>query len=138
MGSHTGSSRPEVAVREFCEAVARKDPAELRGFFTDDAIYHNVGLPVSVGLDAVMENLQGQWAMFGRYEFHIRHLVADGDVVLTERVDTLTAGETVADVPVMGAFELRDGKIAAWRDYFDQALVGKLLLGGDVVGLVPA
>ena len=30
----------------------------------------------------------------------------------------MTNGKTIA-LPVAGVFELRDGKIAAWRDYFD-------------------
>ena len=52
-------------------------------------------------------------------DFQIRHLVADGDVVLTERVDVFDTGDKTISLPVMGTFELRDGKIAAWRDYFD-------------------
>jgi len=45
--------------------------------------------------------------------------VAVGDLVFTERTDHfLTAGKAVA-LPVAGVFELRNGKIAAWRDYFD-------------------
>ena len=45
---------------------------------------------------------------------------ADG-VGLTERTDRfLIAGKWI-ELPVMGAFELRDGKICAWRDYFDMA-----------------
>jgi len=40
-------------------------------------------------------------------------------VVFTERVDHFTvAGKEVA-LPVAGVFEVRDGKIASWRDYFD-------------------
>jgi limonene-1,2-epoxide hydrolase len=53
--------------------------------------------------------------------FEIRNIAADGDVVLTERVDTFTLGEKKIKLDVMGTFELRDGKIAAWRDYFDLA-----------------
>ena len=48
-------------------------------------------------------------------------VVADGDVVLTERVDTFQMGDKTVALEVMGTFELRDGKIAAWRDYFDMA-----------------
>mgnify|MGYP001794544829 CR=1 FL=1 len=37
---------------------------------------------------------------------------ADGAVLVR-------VGDTVISVPCMGIFELRDGKIAAWRDYWD-------------------
>lgn len=30
-------------------------------------------------------------------------------------------GDPSVELPVMGAFELSDGKISAWRDYFDMA-----------------
>jgi limonene-1,2-epoxide hydrolase len=33
------------------------------------------------------------------------------------------------EVKVMGVFELRDGKIAAWRDYFDLAGFQKSMSG---------
>ena len=48
------------------------------------------------------------------------HLAADGPVVLTERLDRFTwpTGD-VAELPVMGTFEVHDGKITQWRDYFD-------------------
>ncbi len=51
--------------------------------------------------------------------WEIRHIVADGDIVMTERVDNFMVGGTRVSVPCMGIFELRDGKISAWRDYWD-------------------
>jgi limonene-1,2-epoxide hydrolase len=38
----------------------------------------------------------------------------------------------------MGAFIVRDGKISRWTDYFDSALIGKILGGEDISGLVPS
>ncbi len=52
-------------------------------------------------------------------EFRIDHLAAAGDIVFTERVDTFTLEKGTISVPVAGVFEIRDGKISAWRDYFD-------------------
>ena len=54
-----------------------------------------------------------------KIEFRVHHIVADGDVVLTERTDVFVAGDKTIELPVMGTFEVADGKIAAWRDYFD-------------------
>lgn len=44
-----------------------------------------------------------------------------GNVVMNERVDTLSMGGNEVALPVMGVFEIEDGKIRAWRDYFDMA-----------------
>ena len=43
---------------------------------------------------------------------------ADG-VVLTERVDRFMINGKWVALPVMGTFEVVNGKIRAWRDYFD-------------------
>ncbi len=129
----------EEIVRRFCELVSTRDVEHLRPLLADDVVYHNVGLPKTVGIDAVLADLTNQWGMFGgSYEFSIVHLAVVDDTVLTERIDRLgPEGGPIAAVPVMGAFELRDDKIAAWRDYFDLMLVGKLMSGEDVTGLVP-
>jgi limonene-1,2-epoxide hydrolase len=44
-----------------------------------------------------------------------------GNKVLTERLDKLYAadGTLVMAAPVMGIFEVANGKITGWRDYFD-------------------
>jgi limonene-1,2-epoxide hydrolase len=48
------------------------------------------------------------------------NIAANGSVVLTERIDNfkMSHGKDVS-VPVMGTFEIENGKIKAWRDYFD-------------------
>jgi limonene-1,2-epoxide hydrolase len=61
----------------------------------------------------------------------VLNLTANGDVVLTERLEHFKdkKGEREpCELPVMGAFELENGKIIAWRDYFElshaKALMG--------------
>ncbi len=38
-----------------------------------------------------------------------------------ERFDIVPGGSGPKDLPVAGFMELRDGKIALWREYFDLA-----------------
>ena len=53
-------------------------------------------------------------------EFRVHHIAANGNVVMTERTDVFFAGPKTIELPVMGTFEVTDdGKISAWRDYFD-------------------
>jgi limonene-1,2-epoxide hydrolase len=61
--------------------------------------------------------------MCERMVIETTHLAVRDDVVLTERIDTFTVGGKEAALPVMGTFEIRDGKIAKWRDYFDMAQI---------------
>ena len=49
-------------------------------------------------------------------------IASAGNVVFTERVDYLALNDGAkvpVPLPVVGVMEMRDGKIFAWRDYFD-------------------
>ncbi|MBV9595212.1 MAG: nuclear transport factor 2 family protein, partial [Actinobacteria bacterium] len=67
----------------------------------------------------------------------VLHAAGSGDVVLTERIDHLYApdGTEVFTLPVAGAFEVREGKIAGWRDYYDTARIQNGLAGKQALGV---
>src|SRR5262245_20715623 len=112
---------PETIVRDFCAAWTRRDSPELLGYFADDAIYDNMPLARATGKDAIQEILNLFVPPANAIRFEMLHVASAGPVVFTERVDHFTiAGKEIA-LPVAGVFEIRDGKIAAWRDYFDFA-----------------
>src|SRR5688572_6840985 len=109
----------EGVVREFCEAWSRRNVDELLHFFTDDAVYHNMPMDAVQGRDAI-RNMLGLFVPGSEaISFEIVHMASSGNVVHTERVDTFQMGDKHVVLPVAGVFELREGKIAAWRDYFD-------------------
>ncbi len=107
-------------VRRFCAAWATVDIPKILDFFTDDAVYHNMPIQPIQGKDAIKGVIEQFMAPFERCDWEVKHIAAAGDIVLTERIDRFLGSKTV-ELPVMGVFELRDGKIAAWRDYFDLA-----------------
>jgi limonene-1,2-epoxide hydrolase len=115
------STTPSELVRTFCAAWSQRDADAIAAYFADDAIYHNMPMQPVQGRAAITGALRHFLGGASAVDFEILHLVAAGDVVLTERVDRFTLGEKQAVVPVAGVFEVRDGKIAAWRDYFDLA-----------------
>jgi limonene-1,2-epoxide hydrolase len=107
-------------IQQFCNAWGKGATVdEMVEFFTDDAVYHNIPVDPVTGKDAIKSTIAMFTTGVERVEFRVRHLVADGDVVLTERVDAFFLANKTIELPVMGTFEVRDGKIAAWRDYFD-------------------
>jgi limonene-1,2-epoxide hydrolase len=113
----------ERVVRDFCAAAALRDAEALRPFFSDDVVYHNIPMDPAVGIEATMVVLNMFMGICDGLEFEIHHLASDGSTVLTERTDTFTMNGKTAPLPVMGAFHVSDGKITAWRDYFDMAQV---------------
>ena len=117
---------PIEVVRRFCAAWSENvGAAELAAFFTDDAVYHNIPLAPVAGREAIANTI----ASFIRpgapgiesIEFRVVNIAANGPVVMTERVDVFTLPDRSFELPVMGTFEVSDGKISAWRDYFNTA-----------------
>jgi limonene-1,2-epoxide hydrolase len=115
---------PIEVVRRFCAAWSDDMAAgDLAEFFTDDAVYHNIPLAPVVGREAIATTI----ATFIRpgppgiesIELRVINIAADGPVVMTERVDVFKLPDKSFELPVMGTFEVSDGKINAWRDYFD-------------------
>jgi limonene-1,2-epoxide hydrolase len=107
-------------IRRFLEVCVRADADEFADYFTEDAIWWNAPWQPVVGRDAIRETLRRALAgLMTALPWEIRHIVARDGVVLTERVDNFQVGETHIRVPCMGIFELREGKIAACRDYWD-------------------
>ena len=110
---------PLETVTRFCEAWSRLDIDEIAGFLGDDAVYHNIPLDPVTGRDAIKATIAGFTAGVDRIEFEVRHAAVAGNVVLNERVDRFFSPERTIELPVMGTFEVADGVITAWRDYFD-------------------
>ena len=108
--------------RRFCEAFSRRDSDEILEFFSEDAVYHNMPLPPVQGKAGIKTVLDMFLKPAESVEFIVLK-IAEGDdgAVLTERVDKFSLGGKNVELPVMGVFELTDGKISAWRDYFDMA-----------------
>ena len=109
----------EHVVRDFCAAWARKNIDELLDFFTPDAVYHNMPLVPLSGIDAIRETLNMFVTPAERIEFELLAIASAGDLVFTERIDRFQMMGKNVSLPVAGVFEVRNGKIAAWRDYFD-------------------
>jgi limonene-1,2-epoxide hydrolase len=118
----------EQLVRDFCKAFSRRDLDEILGYFTDDAVYHNIPMTAATGKDEIRAVLEMFVPDSPEIEFSMLNVAASGSVVFTERVDRMSIGGNRVAVPVAGVFEVRDGKIAAWRDYFDMQ---QFLSGAD-------
>ncbi len=113
------ASENEKIVNDFCQAWSRMNVDELLGFMTNDAVYHNIPMEPAKGKAAIRETINGFLKMAQAFELKILKSAAAGDVVLNERMDYIQVGAKRVEVPVAGVFELRAGKINAWRDYFD-------------------
>ena len=109
----------EVVMR-FCESFEQGDMEKTLSYLDTDCRYHNIPLEPVEGAEAIGKTFEGFGQIMTSMRFEVLHQVASGDLVMNERVDhfVLTDGRK-ASLPVTGVFEVKDGKITGWRDYFD-------------------
>ena len=123
-------SRSEEVVRAFIGAFNANDLERILAFFAEDAVYHNIPVQPVQGTPAIRAVIQGFLGLATEVDWVLHHLAETPDgVVLTERTDRFLVRDKWIELPVMGAFEVRDGRIAAWRDYFDMKQFQDLLAG---------
>lgn len=110
-------------VEAFFAAIYRLDFDGALEFMTDDASYHDLPLPTdpTVGKAAIRRKLDYMVAGgVTSMDYEIRHILDGEDVVLVERSETwhFPSGAR-PHLRVMCAIELVDGRIAAWREYWN-------------------
>lgn len=121
----------QQVVKDFIAAFARLNVDEVMSFFADDGVYHNIPWPAAVGRAEVRKVIDGFFNNMGMTgaNFEVLHQAEAGNLVMNERIDYLTIGGKTVALPVAGVFEIENGKIKAWRDYFDAETFNKALAG---------
>lgn len=117
----------ESVVRRFIADWSNLDPARLADYFTGDGIYHNMPFQPVAGRENLVRFIGAFLKGWEKTDWEVINLLGRGDIVIAERMDrTIVSGKPV-NLPCCGVFEMRDGKIAVWRDYFDMATYTKAL-----------
>ncbi|MFX0575827.1 limonene-1,2-epoxide hydrolase family protein [Nocardia nepalensis] len=122
-----------TTVREFFAALELGAVEEALDLLHPDVVWKNTSLP-TVGGGLTRRILRGLNRDTIGFAAQMRHIAADGDIVLTDRTDILRVGPLRIAFWVCGTFELRDGRIILWDDHFSW----ENFLRGTVVGLVRA
>ena len=113
-------SKHQQIVLNFIQACNTHDIDKAMEFLDPECFYHNIPLEPVTGIDAIRGVLDPMFAVSSKVDWQVHNIAetATGNV-LTERTDRFLIKGKWVEVPVMGTFELRNGKITAWRDYFD-------------------
>ena len=115
---------PNAFVAQFIEVFHTNDSDALIEYFTPDGVWHNMPMAPAVGRDEIYGLLQAfvaQGVLVTGVD--VKHQIANGNVVINERVDHVSIGDQTMSVPVCGVFVLENGLIKEWRDYFDGMLM---------------
>ena len=99
-------------------------------FFNEDAVWTNIPMPnPAKGLDEIRKALSNFGFTPEKVEFVIHNTAenAAANVVMNERTDRFKTDKGWIGIRVMGVFEMKNGKVQEWRDYFDLAEFQKQL-----------
>ncbi len=123
---------PDEIVTAFIHAIEAKDLDAAMALVADGIVYDNVPMAAVTGVEATRTMLESFVSGTDEIEWVIHHQVATGDTVMNERTDRFRTGETVIEIPVAGVWEVADGRITLWRDYFDlQGLMAQMTAAAD-------
>ncbi|TWS25756.1 limonene-1,2-epoxide hydrolase [Tsukamurella sputi] len=127
----------QATVLTFLADMADGRAEEAVAAFDENVVYTNVGLPTLRGkrrAGSVIRLLARPGLGFG---VEVTSIASDGALVLTERIDELRVGPLHVRFWVCGRFDVRDGRIVLWRDYFDNVDVFKGIVRGVLALAVP-
>jgi limonene-1,2-epoxide hydrolase len=105
-------------VRAFIDTFAKRDAQLLGPYFTDDITFENYGESPVQGRRAVVDVWAGVFTAFAEVSFETLSQAVNGDLVIAEQVHGLALpGGALAPIKNTAVYEMRDGRIAVWRDY---------------------
>jgi len=110
----------ERVLRAFYQAWGVPDLEAILALVADDVVYENVPVATRlVGREAFREWFSGGLAALDRIDVAPRTVLAEGEMVMMERVDDHIAGDRHMILPVVNVSRVVDGRIVEYRDYFD-------------------
>lgn len=130
---------PAGVARRFLELLAEDEVDAAVDLLAEDVEYVNVSLPTIRGRERVRRAFTRAMRAQGTgFEVYFHSVAEEGGTVLTERTDVLLWGPLRVQIWVCGRFDVRDGEITLWKDYFDWMNATGALLRGLVGIAVPA
>ncbi|HWY91199.1 MAG TPA: limonene-1,2-epoxide hydrolase family protein [Solirubrobacteraceae bacterium] len=131
-------SPPTAVVEQFLDRLRAIDSDGAANLLAVDVHYENKGLPTIHGRERVRRLFEAMSRVGTGFEVYVHLISADGSSVLTERTDVLKWGRLRIQFWVCGRFDVRDGEIVVWRDYFDHLTILAATMRGLLAIVVPA
>lgn len=138
-GVQESDSTPTLVVERFLDLLRAGDGEAAVELLAADVEYENVGLPTLHGRERVRRFFRAGFGLPGAgFEVYVHTISAQGASVLTERTDVLKFRGLRVQFWVCGRFDVRDGQIVVWRDYFDQIAILAATVRGLLGTVFPA
>ena len=127
-----------ATVTAFLNSLRAPDLDAAAELLDENLVYQNVGFPTVYGRRRTIKLFRAMDRPSLGFDVRIHRSAADGASVLNERTDVLIFGPVRLQFWVCGVFEVHDGRITLWRDYFDQFDFAKAVVRGLVGAVIPA
>lgn len=114
---------PIDVVRSFMAAMERLDYDTAMQYVAPDCEYTNIPMGTVYGPSGIRSVLEPFFDPTITNEWRILRTAAEGPIVFMERLDRHQLAKGWVELPVTGVWEVRDGRITVWRDYFDLATI---------------
>jgi limonene-1,2-epoxide hydrolase len=117
---------PTEVVESFLTAFEAMDFDAALTHIAAGCEYTNVPMGTVEGPAGVRTVLEPFFAPIHENEFIVLRRAAAGPVVFLERLDRHRLDHGWRDLPVNSVFEVHDGLITVWRDYFDLGTAARI------------
>ena len=109
-----------VTVRQMIDAWNQRNWQQVYALFAEDGVLQSMMLPPTVGRAAIEQRIGALAKGIDSIELRVQHIGVIDGVVFIERVDDFVYHGKHGAVPVVGVVEVEQGRVKAWREYYDR------------------
>ncbi|MFJ9173791.1 limonene-1,2-epoxide hydrolase family protein [Streptomyces sp. NPDC102360] len=107
-------------VTTFLQKMAEHDVETTVAFLSEDVFVHNMPVAPTHSREEWKQRMLAYENTEGAMKVQVLNIAGDGKGnVLTERLDSFLRNGSWIEIPIMGAFTVKNGLIVSWREYFD-------------------
>ena len=110
---------PEEVVTKFIDLINQRDLVGATNLLSENCEYDNVPMGKVFGRKTILAQLEPMMKRCAELDWITIRLVSSGSVVMNERLDKVRWPHGWVEMPCAVIFEVKDGEIILWRDYFD-------------------
>ncbi len=125
------SQDPVDVVMQMIKAWDDRDGDKIADLFTEDGVLHSMMIDPIKGRENIRPRMKFLVDNATYMKIEPRNIAVKGNTVFLERTDSFTFKGHSGKVPVVGVLEIRDGKVAEWREYYDRKELLEAMGVGD-------
>ena len=108
-----------LVVERLIHAIVERRFDDAHRLLAPDAVFVNGTRGRLAGPDDIIGVLDAAGATMDRVDWRLVRTVTRGTTVFTERLDRFGRAGKWAEIPATGVFEVANGRVSYWRDYYD-------------------